>query len=187
MYNVIKKDIKGRNCMPRYIVYIILVLLAVVCVVTIMIGYPGSGAEGFAIYLTKDDILPARMDALSKVDIASEPIISQKDIISYNAETHEINLTGSAFKRISSLELPVRGKSFLICVNKSPLYWGAFWTPLSSLSFNGVIIMKPLDSQKPYMITISLGYPALSAFEGVDPRNNETALKALKNAGKLVR
>ena len=125
------------------------------------------------------------MEALSHVDIATEPIISTMDIISYDAQTHELILTDKAFQRISKLEVPVRGKSFLVCVDKSPLYWGAFWTPISSLSFNGVTIMKPFDSQN-NVITISLGYPSLSAFNGADPRNNKTAFESLNQADKLI-
>ena len=104
--------------------------------------------EGFAIYLTRDDIPPEKMEMLSHVEIADQPIISIQDIITYNAQTHEIKLTDAAFERISRLEVPVRGKSFLVCVDKAPVYWGAFWTPISSISFDGVTIWKPLGPQE---------------------------------------
>ncbi|MFC1909389.1 hypothetical protein ACFLXD_06040, partial [Chloroflexota bacterium] len=48
----------------------------------------------------------------------------------------------------------IGGKSFLVCVDKAPIYWGAFWTPISSMSFDGVTIWKPLGSQESKLITL---------------------------------
>ena len=127
-------------------------------------GCNSAKAEGFAIYLTRDDIPPSNMEALSHVEIAEQPIISIQDILAYNAQTYEIKLTDDAFERISELEVPVRGKSFLVCVDKVPIYWGAFWTPLSSMSFDGVTIWKPLGSQEPKIIALQLGYPSSSFY-----------------------
>ena len=90
-------------------------------------GCTSTKGEGFTIYLTKNDISPAQMEALSHVELAEEPVLSLKDIITYNAQTHEIKLTTSAFERIAQLDVPVRGRSFMVCVDKTPVYWGAFW------------------------------------------------------------
>ncbi len=142
--------------------------------------------EGFAIYLTKDDIPPAQMEALSHVELADQPVISMKDVFTYNAHTHEIKLTASAFESVYSLEVPVRGKSFIVCVNKKPVYWGAFWTPISSISFDGVTIWIPLGFQGPNVITLELGYPSSMFYTGEDPRNNTEILNSLREAGKLI-
>ncbi len=142
--------------------------------------------EGFAIYLTRDDIPPEKMEMLNHVDIANQPIVSVQDIITYNAQTHEIKLIDEAFERIDNLEVPVRGKSFLVCVDGAPIYWGALWTPISSMSFDGVTIWKPLGSQESKVITLELGYPASSFYEGEDPRNNAAVLDSLEQSGKLI-
>lgn len=142
--------------------------------------------EGFAIYLTKEDIPPNQMEALSHVEIADQPIIAMDDIITYNAQTHELELTETAFERLSQLEVTVTGKSFLVCLDKGPIYWGAFWTPISSLSFDGVTIWKPLMTQEPQVIKLDLGYPASSFYSGEDPRNNAEIMKSLEEAGKLI-
>ena len=155
--------------------------------VIMLSGCTTSKGEGFAIYLTKEDIPPARMEALSHVDIADQPIISIRDIITYNAQTHELKLTNAAFERISHLEVPVSGKSFLVCVDKAPVYWGAFWTPISSMSFDGVTIWKPLGSQELKVITLELGYPSSSFYSGEDTRNNIEVMKSLDQAGKLIK
>ena len=142
-------------------------------------------SEGFAIYLTKGDISPEKMEMLSHVEIAEEPIISTEDTISYDAVTHTIDITHEAVERIRNLEVPVNGKSFLVCVDKNPIYWGAFWTPISSISFNGVNIWK-IYGEELNIIKLELGYPAESFFEGEDPRNNPEVMTSLKHAGKLI-
>ncbi|HEX7364409.1 MAG TPA: hypothetical protein VF366_04485 [Dehalococcoidia bacterium] len=142
--------------------------------------------DGFAIYLTKGDIPPAQMPVLSHVDIVEPPVISINDVITYNTQTHELKLTTSAFERISELDVPVQGKSFVICVDRQPAYWGAFWTPLSSMSFNGVTILKPTSLDGSPVIRLELGYPSSSFYTGEDPRNNPELLISLEQAGKLT-
>jgi len=72
---------------------------------------------------------PKRTDKFRGI-ILRAPIIAINDIVIYNANTHEITLTANAFNRISGLEVPVTGKSFVVCVDKNPIYCGAFWTPI---------------------------------------------------------
>ncbi len=161
--------------------------LLILCLLVLMPGcHRMPAGEGFAIYLTKDDILPAQMEALSHVELADQPVISSKDIVTYYAQTHEIKLTPEAFERVAKLKVPVQGKSFLVCIDKSPVYWGAFWTPVSSISFDGVTIWQPRVTDEPMVITLELGYPASSFYQGGDPRANPAILAALEEAGKLV-
>jgi hypothetical protein len=108
------------------------------------------------------------------------------DIVTYNAQTHELKLTASAFDRIAVLEVPVQGKSFVVCVDRKPIYSGAFWTPVSSIGYDGVTIWKPLDSQSPKVVTLELGYPSPTFYGGEDPRNNPEVLSSIAQAGKLV-
>jgi predicted small secreted protein len=162
-------------------------LTVLLLVITFLVGGCTTvKGEGFAIYLTKQDIPPDKMEALSHVDTADEPVISMNDVITYNAQTHELKLTDTAFGRISQLDVPVRGKSFLICVDKAPIYRGAFWTGISSMSFDGVTICKPLASQEPKVIKLELGYPSSSFYSGEDPTNNIAVMKSLDQAGKLI-
>ncbi len=160
--------------------------IVLVCILLLSGGCNAKTGEGFAVYLTKDNIPPAQVEAQSHADLAEEPIISLSDIVTYNAQTHELKLTDSAFERISNLEVPVQGKSFMVCVDKKPVYRGAFWTPVSSISFDGVTIWQPLGSQELKVITIELGYPSPSFYGGEDPRNNAEIMKSLEQAGKLI-
>lgn len=160
------------------------------CILILIITYGSyttfTKGEGFAIYLTKRDIPPAQMEALSHVDVSDQPIISVKDIITYNVQTHEMQLTPRAFERVYELDVPVTGKSFMVCVDKEPIYSGAFWTPISSLSFDGVTIWKPYYNQEQKIIALELGYPSPSFYSGEDPRINRKVLESLERDGKLI-
>ena len=162
------------------------VLIAVLTAILTLTGCAGPQREGFAIYLTKADIPPTEMHGLSQVEIAEQPVLSIQDIFTYNAQTHELKLTAGAFERISKLDVPVRGKSFVVCVDRKPVYWGAFWTPISSISFDGVTIWKPFNTQGPPVITLDLGYPPASFYGDTDPRNSSEIIKSLAQAGKLI-
>jgi len=163
----------------------LLLTLLVLSLLALLVGCRNSATgEGFAIYFPKQDIPVSQMAALSYVEIADKPFISQGDIVSYNKETHEIELTAAAAQRVSELQVPLNGKAFVVCVNRQPIYWGAFWTPLSAASFDGVVIMKPLSLEKP-VIRLELGYPSESYFKGSDPRSNPKIIDALSRAGKL--
>jgi len=185
-------DIPMKPIMP---IIIGIVLVSGILVSSICATSEGEGkvedeveveSGGFAIYLTKQDIPPAQMEDLSHVDIAERPIITISDIITYDAQEHELRLTASAFERISQLDVPTRGKSFIVCVDKAPIYWGAFWVLWSSLSFDGVTIWMPLSLEEPYVIRLELGYPSSELYTGEDPRTNPVVIESLEQAGKLI-
>jgi hypothetical protein len=78
--------------------------------------------------------------------------------------SHEIKLTTEAYEKIQQLfTLPteVRGIPFVVCVGTDRFYAGAFWAPVSSNSFDGIVIR------------IGLGYPSPEAFMGIDPRSDQ--------------
>ena len=167
------------------IVLVLGILVSSICATSEGMVTP-SNDEGFAIYLTKQDIPPAQMEALSHVDIAERPIITISDIITYDAQEHELRLTASAFERVYQLDVPTRGKSFIVCVDKRPIYWGAFWVMWSSLSFDGVTIWTPLSLEEPHVIRLELGYPSSEDYTGEDPRSNPLVIESLEQASKLV-
>ena len=174
---------------------ITLIIIGVVLMLSILVSgicaTPGGlvtppNDEGFAVYLTKQDIPPAQMEDLTNVDIAEEPIITISDIITYEPQEHELRLTASAFQRVSQLDVPTSGKSFIVCVDKQPIYWGAFWVHWSSQSFDGVTIWKPLILEETNAIRLELGYPSSELYTGEDPRSNPTVMQSLEQAGKLI-
>jgi hypothetical protein len=163
------------------IMLVLSILVSSICTTSEGMVTP-SNDEGFAVYLTKQDIPPAQMEALSHVNLTDQPIISIKDVITYNAQTHEIKLTDEAFERISQLDVSTGGKSFIVCVDKAPIYWGAFWVRWSCTLFDGVTIWKPLSLEEPHVIRLELS----EIYIGEDPRSNPAVIESLEQAGKLI-
>lgn len=143
--------------------------------------------EGFAIYLlaqniAADEILKADIDNL---ELDTHPVLSSKDILAYSKDTHEIELTPSAYKRIGELQVPTSGMPFVVCVNRQPIYGGAFWVGYSSMSFQGIAI-DILYAQQNRPIKIQLGYPeSPELFVGDDSRSEIRILQSLEQEGKL--
>ena len=168
------------------------VAAVVTLLVALVLGGVGCGGspsgEGFAIYLPATDIPPSRLAALSHIEIADAPLVASDDVVAYAAGSHEIELTPAAYERIAALEVPVSGLSFAVCVDRAPVYAGAFWTEISSASFDGVVIMKafsPESTPESSVIRLELGYPGRDFFTGADPRPDPVVLDALRQAGKL--
>ena len=165
-----------------YLIFAVALLLAVGgC--TAPKDKPPEG-EGFAIYLLAEDIPKSEMPLLSNVELADEPFISLKDIISYHERTHEIELTETAIQTVSELEVPTSGKVFVVCVNHQPIYWGAFWSYLSSEYYPGVTaFVHPFITLN--TIQFKFGYSDMDGFDGDDPRSDPRIMQSLEHAGKL--
>jgi hypothetical protein len=163
-----------------------LILLVVIGVGISITACAGRSDEGFAIYLAKEDISPAQLASLKPEILADQPLITQADVVTYNRQTYELKLTPDAFDRICQLEVPTTGTNFVVCVNQNPVYWGAFWTPISSQSFAGVTIWKPYQADDRHIVTFELGYPAPSFYAGEDPRNNQAIVDAFAKANQLI-
>jgi hypothetical protein len=171
---------------PLILIAPLLLVLIQLATTVVLSSCASASGEGFAIYLTEGDIPPANIISLSDVHITGEAIIGMGDVVSYNQQTHELKVSESAFKRIYELQVPVRGTSFTVCLDRKPVYWGAFWTPVSSISYDGVTIWKPYNINRPYILTLELGYPTASFYNGKDPRNDPGLMKVLEKHGKLI-
>ena len=146
-----------------------------------------AGVRGFAIYLPAAEITAQRMlnADLDDLELQEAPVLTSDDIISYDGETHEMALTPLAAERIGALDVPTSGRPFVVCVDGQPIYSGAFWVSLSSLSYPGVVI-DTLPAQMERPIRIQLGYPeSLGLFAGPDPRSHPKIIESLIEAGKL--
>jgi hypothetical protein len=145
--------------------------------------------DKFAIYLLAQDIPATELSQgdIDQLTLKSEPIISSDDIISYDATNHVMELTQAAYTRVQQIfPMPVKvdGIPFVVCVGKERIYIGAFWTPVSSLSYDGVVIMQPFET-KPTTVQIALGYPISDVFTSNDPRADSRIMKALERDRKL--
>jgi hypothetical protein len=88
--------------------------------------------EGFAVYLTANDTPVIQMEALSHIDLGDETLISAADIFSYDWANHEIIVSENRQTKLADFEVPISGKSFIVCLDKNPVYWGAFYNLLLS-------------------------------------------------------
>lgn len=155
----------------------------------VLLGCTRSEPRGFSVHLLASDMPATELSTadLNDLDLQEEAIISIEDIIVYSWKTHEIEIAATAYQRIEqlfSLPVEVRGMPFVVCVGSDRIYAGGFWTPASSLSFDGVIILQPSDPDR-HVIRIALGYPTPEAFTGKDPRSDRRVLQSLESAGKL--
>jgi hypothetical protein len=141
--------------------------------------------EGFAIYLTADDVPVTQMEYLSHVILQNEPLFSAVEIDSYDWAKHRISLTDTGQAKLADFEVPISGISFMVCVDKCPVYWGAFYNPLSSYYPFGtpVISMFPGDRES---IKIEWDQVSGNVEELADPRNDPSIFESLKNWDKLV-
>lgn len=164
-------------------------LLVLALVTCSLMGCVGSEGEGFSIYLlaTEESAIELGDAPPADLQIRKEPVISSAEIVRYNWPNHEIELTEEAYNRIQRLfatPVDVQGIPFAVCVDSEPVYVGAFWTPVSSISYSGVVIGQPLSPDQ-RIISIGLGYPGRQAFTGQDPRPDPKIKRSLESAGKL--
>ena len=177
----------GTYAGARFDLLRVRLLVAILMIIAILAGGCSSQeGEGFAIYLTKDDVSPAHLEPLNKVTLSDQPLISMKDIVSYNRQTFELKLKADAYERVRQMAVPTTGKSFVVCVDKKPVYGGAFWTPISSQSYDGVTIWKPMVASETSVIVLELGYPSSTFYDGEDPRNRPEIIETFKKAGVLI-
>lgn len=146
--------------------------------------------EPFAIYLVADEQITgpaAKNFDIDQLPLAEMPIIATDDIISYDWERHGMNLGEEAYLRLISIfmaGLPSSGVPFVVTSYQQPVYVGAFWSPYSSLSFDGVVILQPLDPAG-QTLYFTLGYPKEDNFTGEDPRSDPRLQQVLEEAGIL--
>jgi hypothetical protein len=164
-------------------------LLLMIALAFTFSGCQAAKNDGFAIFLLAQDI-PVRK--LSQTDITqlvlkTEPILSSDDIVAYDRTSHSIELTRAAFARVLQIfPIPAEldGIPFVVCVAKERIYYGAFWTPRSAITYDGVVIMQPFNTDKP-IVQISLGYPVSGVFTGKDPRADPRIMTDLERTKKF--
>jgi len=158
----------------------------VICAVLGLCGCSVEHPNDFAIYLASEDVttIEAMATDIEYISLEPEAEINLNDIVSYSEEWHEIILTKAAYTRLQKLRVPVTGRPFVVCTGNERIYAGAFWTPISSLMFDGVTIWQPLGGDD-QMIRIEFGYPSAGYASGDDPRSDPRLMDALRQAGKL--
>ncbi len=173
-----------------YLILTLLVLTVSACQKIQLEEMPELEGEPFELYLVANpdmtgvDLINYELEDLP---LAMNPLIKTENIDNFLWEGQAINLTEEAYKNLLTIfsnNIPLTGLPFVVLSYGERLYAGAFWTPISSVSFDGVVIVQPVDPAGMPLL-ISLGYPSEDFFKGEDPRFNPRLLQALENADLL--
>jgi hypothetical protein len=149
---------------------------------------PGST---LSVHLLEGSLTPAQAARIHPTLLASRmerfPLLDLEDITAYDLSTYEFWLTAEAAARLGKLSVPVSGLPFMIALNGSPRFSGAFWTALSSQSFDDAVVIEVLGGSLDGRLRLDLGYPASPpVFRGVDWRKDPDLLEVFRQAGKLL-
>jgi hypothetical protein len=159
-----------------------------VMVLTTLAGCAKPSGPDFAIYLLAPEVTTAEAAEmpLDDLPLMDEPLFSMQDMVRYRADTYEMTLMTEAAERLAEVTVPLNGLPFVVVAQGERIYTGAFWTPISSMSYHGVTVTLPLY-EKAAVLGFSLGYPAApELFTGKDLRNDDRILAAFAAAGKLA-
>ena len=161
-----------------------LIVLLAIALVGAQCGDRATNADAgeFGVFLTKGEVAPVALEMLSYIEPADEPLLGPGDIAAYIWDSQEMVLTPAGRSKLDTLQVPVSGRSFLVCADRRILYAGAFWTLVSSVSFAGPAIVLPALSDT---VWIQTGYPERAICPCSDPRRNGEVLAALKESGIL--
>jgi hypothetical protein len=120
---------------------------------------------------------------LSQIELEDVPLITSDDMLYYNGTTDSFLLNTKAYDAVRELKVEVYGKTFVLMVGKRRVYRGALWNNLSSVPFDGVVIVQPMGAPNTEL-HLELGYPTREVFTGKDPRHDPEVLKILEGIGK---
>ncbi|MEO7508276.1 MAG: hypothetical protein ABIZ95_13615 [Pyrinomonadaceae bacterium] len=144
--------------------------------------------SGYALYLLPPSIRSADLAKLDikKIKAAGKPLITTTDISSYVKDRHEMVIYDQAGLRLKKLVVPVGGRPFIVFAGGEPIFTGAFWTSLSSISFHGVVInVTDLKGDYP-VLKLELDYPSTAANSTTaDPRSDPRIMRILEKNSKL--
>jgi len=149
----------------------------------------GTPADVFAIYLLAEPVDPRitgyGQGDWSRLRLASSPLITGNDLVSYDWSTHAMKLRREAVARIR--HPPVGGTPFVVVAEGQRIYLGLFITIFSSHSFAVPAIVTDAQispTQPTDTLVIARAYPTSSFGRGPDPRSDERIKIALTKLGK---
>lgn len=152
-----------------------------------------TNAHSFGIFMPREDVLGSTPDVVERIrtylkskpediPLAKNPLISDKDIVSYDWESHTLTVDPSVLPRIKTTH--VWGTPFVVVVDGKPIYVGAFYSGASSQSCPLPVIMTDPWSRTNNTIKIQRGYPT-GNFAPTDFRPDPRIKTVLQELGKL--
>ena len=150
---------------------------------------PAQQPATVAIYLFANpvDARTVKQDQWKSLPLASEPIISETDILAYDFSKHAIKLSAEALKRLP--RPPVTGTPFVVVINGERIYPGAFYNMASSIPCDMPVIVTARIGQSESLgadvVLIDRAYPQQYA-TGKDLRSDARIRDALGKLKKLA-
>lgn len=122
----------------------------------------------------------------SSVVLEPEPFIPYPEIISYDKSQHRFEITEEAINTIQSAEIPLNGLAFALTANDKIVYTGYFWSELSSLICDWIII-ESVDFvvTNHYSLSVKLGHPE-DLVSVPDKRNDNRIFNIFRRDNKLI-
>ncbi len=111
----------------------------------------------------------------------NEPVITDEDIVWYDANDCSFKLTEMGIEKIKALRVGVYGEPFTIRIGKTVIQRGAFWTPISSVGYVGIIIEQPIGQTD--TIQLRIGYPLGTG--DIELRSDYRIMAYFQRIGKL--
>jgi len=126
-----------------------------------------EGQKEFALYLVKEKFsaYDAEKIPLEKLELEKEPFFTLKDVISYDVDTHSIEVKDEIIQKVKFLKPSTHGRPFVISVSGERIYQGAFWNIASSFQYYGIAIMFDYLKQDNRKLRIQLGIPKEEYFK----------------------
>ena len=163
-------------------------ILIMLMMLVLLSGCSKRKEPAFAVFLLSSEMTAeeARVMPLDDLPLGDTALLTMEDVVSYQPDRYEMVLTDEAAERIRQMAIPLDGLPFVMVAQGERVYAGAFWTPISSLSYSGIAAMFWLEEDA-VILRFDLSYPASpELLEGVDLRNDERILKAFSKAEKLI-
>ncbi len=146
---------------------------------------PAQAAEGLCIYpavLSSSHQAGTDEIDVGRAEISGKPIVSYRQILSYDTATHVIRLS---IPRDSLPPFDYR-TPFLVTLDSVKMYGGWFFANFFSSTCSWVVIIADdFSVTDPNAIRIGLGYPNEGFFVGIDPRGNPAIIGRLARDGKI--
>ena len=153
---------------------------------------PYSWWERWGIYLLEDPGIDAAQAAgmpLESLNLKFEPQIDLGGIGYYSGSSHTMHIghwlsSGHLLRDLP--EVGVRGVPFVVAVDEQPVYLGAFYSSLSSASFDHPVILIDELEQTTNSAVIHRSYPPGHQPDTPDPRSAPGIFQLFREAGKLA-
>jgi hypothetical protein len=150
---------------------------------------PGYSGEKLEFYLLKSFNAVNGSSEIKSQSVVLEdfPLIYYEEIIGYDPSTCTFRISGAKITEIKNMMIPSAGIAFAVTIDKQIIYTGYFYTVISSIPCDWVVIMTNSVSSLSSEIKVELGYPVENEkLKSIDPRNDKRILKLLSTENKLI-